>query len=423
MKLLFIGDLAATGFGTVTTDLGRALLAAGADVRFVSQNEMGTLPPPFDSRAVDLALLTGQEKRVTGGTVEMGFDGIRDFLPDLIAGFASEVALHNGEPWGDWKPEAIILLGDFAAARMFSAPYMESFASLPTFHYVPIEGRSLPPSWASLWKTLRPVAMSKFGQLEIAKVTGVLPPLAYHGVDTDVFHPVSPSNPIRVPLENDETVTLQSKEMCKRFFGVDPRHTLVFRADRNMPRKGYNALLRSMAPVLEARPEVVLAIHCMAYDQGGNLFDSVSKLSPQAQSQIVVTNMHGIPREALVAMYNAADLYVSTSAEGFGLTIAEALACGVPTVGLNYSAVPEVVGPAGLVVPIAGEYDNEYDHYWAVPDEAKFGETVSYLLDHPARRRALGQLGPRHIAETFRWDAAAQTFISAMQAQEVAVAA
>ena len=37
-RILFFGDLAPTGFGTVTTDLGSALLALGEDVRFVSQN-------------------------------------------------------------------------------------------------------------------------------------------------------------------------------------------------------------------------------------------------------------------------------------------------------------------------------------------------------------------------------------------------
>ncbi len=32
-RILFFGDLAATGFGTVTMDLGRALLDRGEDVR------------------------------------------------------------------------------------------------------------------------------------------------------------------------------------------------------------------------------------------------------------------------------------------------------------------------------------------------------------------------------------------------------
>ena len=50
-RLLFAGDLAQTGFGTVTIDLGRALLGLGVDVRFLSLNETGVVPPePFASR-------------------------------------------------------------------------------------------------------------------------------------------------------------------------------------------------------------------------------------------------------------------------------------------------------------------------------------------------------------------------------------
>ena len=55
MRVLFFGDMASTGFGSVTTDLGRQMLDQGADVRFVSQNDTGDdLPEPFRSRTVDL---------------------------------------------------------------------------------------------------------------------------------------------------------------------------------------------------------------------------------------------------------------------------------------------------------------------------------------------------------------------------------
>jgi hypothetical protein len=58
MKLLFFGDLAPTGFGSVTTDLGRKMLDLGVDVRFISQNDTGSmLPEPFRSRTVDLVSL------------------------------------------------------------------------------------------------------------------------------------------------------------------------------------------------------------------------------------------------------------------------------------------------------------------------------------------------------------------------------
>jgi glycosyltransferase involved in cell wall biosynthesis len=99
--------------------------------------------------------------------------------------------------------------------------------------------------------------------------------------------------------------------------------------------------------------------------------DSGHGIVPEVQARVLVPDLWStvgfVPRSVLVALYNAADLYVSVSAEGFGLTIAEAEACGVATVALDYSAVPEVVGPCGTLVPVDRIYDNEYAHHWALP--------------------------------------------------------
>jgi glycosyltransferase involved in cell wall biosynthesis len=135
----------------------------------------------------------------------------------------------------------------------------------------------------------------------------------------------------------------------------------------------------------------------------------------RTDAQVVLTNAVGIARDGLCSLYNAADIYLSSSAEGFGLTIAEAIACGVPAIGLDYSAVPEVIGPAGKLVPVGGLYDNEYDHFWAVPDEGAYTAAVEELLTRPTHRTKLGRRGPRHVAEHFRWDAAAADFASLIE--------
>lgn len=405
-RVLFVGDLAATGFGSVTTDLGRALLDRGLDVRFLSQNDLrGALPEPFLSRTADLAFYEYQAQSA-------GVTGIRSLLGDIVDGIPGH-RLANGDPFGDWRPDAILLLGDFVAARLLWHRFREPLSKVPTYHYVPIEGVDLPPLWGELWRWVRPVAMSVFGQDEIAKVTGVRPPLAYHGVDEETFFPVGGGRELLVPRTPDETgevVAIRTKDAAKRFFGFDPGHTIALRTDRLMPRKRYPSLLRSMAPLLEERDDFRLVLHCAAFDQGGFLPDEISKLSPVAQSRIVVTDRPGLPRPVLAALYNAADVYLSTSAEGFGLTIAEAIACGVPAVGLRYSAVPEVIGPAGTTVEVGCLYDNEYNHRWAAPDEVAYTEAVRYLLDRPARRRELGALGPRHVRDHFRWSEAARIF-------------
>lgn len=400
MRLLFFGDLAATGFGTVTADLGRALLDGGVDVRFVSQNEVGELSEPFNSRALSIA------------TYATSLEGILDLnvaTKALLRGETTELTLSNGDQWGDWRAEAVLVVADFYGARLMLGPYLEELTTIPTFHYVPIEGHELPPLWVDFWRIVAPIAMSRFGQAEIAKIMGYQPPLMYHGVDTDDFYPVSPSRPIKIT----EGVVLTSKERCKAFFRIHPAMKVLLRCDRNMPRKGYPSLLRSLTPVLEAHPDVCLALKTQNADQGGVLAEVVSKLPAGVADRVVIMDMQ-LPRLGLLALYNAADVYVSNSSEGFGLTIAEALACGVPAVGIDYSAVTEVIGPAGTVVPVGMTWDNGYGHFWALADEAEFGRAVSYLLDHPAKAREIGSTGPRHVAANFSWNEAANVMIGVL---------
>jgi glycosyltransferase involved in cell wall biosynthesis len=409
VKVLWFGDLASTGFGTVTADTGREMVKLGIDVRFVSQNDFGTLPEPFASRTLDLTTFTFSDEGVTG---------VQGFIPSLLTGNAETMKMSDGSAWGKWKPDACFLLGDYYGMReMVGAAGLDAFRSLPSFHYVPIEGHDLPPLWNDLWSVVKPIAMTKFGREQIEKVTGERPPLVYHGVDSETFHPVSVSDPIvltEIKDGKEEKITLSSKAACKYFLTGNPSVTLVLRTDRNMPRKGYPALIRAMAPVLRARPNVVLGLHCRQWDQGGYLPDTISKY-PDIASRVFLPDLGPVPRDVLAVMYNAADVYASTSAEGFGLTIAEAVACGVPAVGIDYSAVPEVIGPAGTVVPVGRFLDNEYAHHWALPDEAEFGKAVAYLIDHPHRRIELGAQGPKHVRTNFRWDVAAERFVAIAQ--------
>jgi glycosyltransferase involved in cell wall biosynthesis len=401
-RVLYLGDMAGTGFGTVTRDLGGALLDIGEDVRFLSLNELpGTLEEPFASRT----MLLGHPDGYMG-------EGQADKVISAFTG------------WEDgWTPEVIVVLGDFAAVRILPHIHADIAAVIdrtPTFHYVPVEGVGLPPSWGSLWRILRPVAMSRFGAEQIARVTGSMPPVIYHGINTQDFYPVSAKRPIR-----GGDIVLRSRKECREALGIDPDRTWLFRADRHMPRKNYNAMLRAMAPVLRRNPKLGLLIHCRTDDEGGNLNDAKSKMPREVWDQVQFSGFHdsygGAPRWVLAAMYNAADLYLSTAAEGFGLTIAESLACGVPAVGLDYSAVPEVIGPAGRTVPCF-PIDNPYDHFWATPDERAFGNAVEALVADIAALRVLGSKGPEHIRSSFRWDNAARQF-SDLFASVLAVAA
>ncbi len=413
-RILFLGDQAGTGFGTVTRELGGGLLARGEDLRFVSINEG------------DVAVNTEIGQRTFPVGVPDGYLAAPDNPDEATALFARLDGLLTGATWDDhplgaWRPEAVIVIGDFYAVRRMPEMF-PSIVTLPAFHYVPIEGVDIPPSWASFWNIVHPVAMSQFGADEIKRATGIVAPLAYHGVNTADFWPVSPARPIRL----GEAV-LRSRAECKEYFGGDPNATWLFRADRNMPRKRYASLFRAIAPVLAAHRDLFFLYHCRTHDQGGNLEDTLSKYPPAMRTRCLSTRFHdeydGAPRPILNALYNAADIYLTVSAEGFGLTIAEALACGTPAIGPRYSSVPEVIGPAGITVPEGYLLDNEYDHSWWAVDERAYGKAVERLVSNVAERRLLGAKGPWHVADKFTWAECAQRFsdiIGAAVRQEVA---
>lgn len=433
MRVQFFGDLAATGFGTVTMDLGRAMLAAGDDVRFVSLNESGTdLPEPFASRTFKVGESSGWISEPT--------------TPEEAALMnARIVGLFSGSSWPDgWTPEAAIFLGDYEAVRMGVMPEAIEKSTIPMLHYCPIEGIDLPPRWAQFWSKVQPVAMSEFGATEIERITGKRPPMVYHGIDTDTFYPVSAERPIVLTTKGVGGMPfvhrLTSKADCKRFWGADKDRTWLFRSDRHMPRKRYPSLFRSVAPVIGRHPDVDLIYHCRTSDQGGNLEDAKSKFRPDIARRMMSTGLNdvfgGVDRKALNALYNAADIYCSVSAEGFGLTIAEAMAAGVPAIGLGYSSVPEVIGAAlpekwdapyvegtgGIIVRPSGLIDNPYDHYWASVDEPAYTQAVEYLVEHKKRRRELGFLASRHVESHFSWATAARQFHDIAQ-ERLAVAA
>ena len=411
MRLLLWGALdSGTGFGSVTLDLGKAFMDAGVDCRFVGINDVETAPEGYT--VIPLGMPVVPED----ATPDEGIAVMQAWLDNVKRIFA--------EGYQGWLPEAIVVTGDPASIIRSDIPSLLP-PGLPAYHYCPIEGVGIPPRWRDMWRAMKPVAMCDFGAGEIERITGVRPPFVYHGVNADHFWPVSPERPIVLRTDGPGGLAvLRSKEDCKRFWGFDPEHVVLMRTDRNMPRKRYGSMLRSVAPVLARHPDVDLFMHCRTVDEGGNLDDFRSHFPRPIAERMVVLPLWDkdipLPRPFLNALLNTADIGLSTSAEGFGLTPLEFLACGVPVVAMDFTSMPEVVGPAGTLVPVGYLVENIYGYAWANVDEAKYTEAVEYLVTHQARRRELGRLGPKHAAR-FTWAAAAQGFLDIIDVrQEVA---
>ncbi|MFJ1748650.1 glycosyltransferase [Streptomyces sp. NPDC088116] len=104
-------------------------------------------------------------------------------------------------------------------------------------------------------------------------------------------------------------------------------------------------------------------------------------------------------REDMADLQAAADICLAPGpAETFGLSALESLACGTPVVASASSALPEVIGDAGVA---------------AADNAPAFADAVQELLARPEEAR---RAAARARAELFGWDSAVAAFLAAHEA-------
>lgn len=157
------------------------------------------------------------------------------------------------------------------------------------------------------------------------------------------------------------------------------------------PRKNLDLLLDAWEAAATAEPDTLpLLLTGPAGWAGRAFFRRLERLRARG-----VRWLGRVSRQRLVEVVRAARWFVYPSiAEGFGLPVAEAMACAVPPIVGNASSLPEIVGDAGLMVD---PYDTE--------------DLAGLLASLPGRldtERRLGELA-RQRAARFSWtDAAAR---------------
>lgn len=414
MRLLVLGTWSHGGFGKVTVELGTRLLAAGVDLRILAVDHRGEpVKGPLAGRVWPAMMLGSSHGRRTDSAIDGTF-------------------WRKLDPTDDWTPDAVLAIEDVSGlmARMnLDQQFNPIWTELPVWHYCPIEGDNLPPFWSKIWSFVRPVAMSDYGASQIAKVVGGPVPRIWHGVDSDTFRPVSLTDPIILDGKR-----LGTKEACRSYFGLDPRRKLILRTDALVVRKFYDRMIQALIPILARQSDVDVLLHTTASRDNLDLTQELLRMPEQLQSRVKITGLHdsfiGLSTDGMVALYNAADLYLSTTGgEGFGLNLAESMACEVPVVVTDWAADAEVVGPGGVLIPPLqdsyGEpvrFHSTFGMDWAVPDPRAFVEPVLTLLNKPARRRQMGADGRRHVVSSFSWDTAAAEFLTLLEEAHAAAA-
>jgi glycosyltransferase involved in cell wall biosynthesis len=125
------------------------------------------------------------------------------------------------------------------------------------------------------------------------------------------------------------------------------------------------------------------------------------KLAPRLVNEFglnsIVDFTGRVPTPELVRHYNEARVFVTSSVhEGFGLPLAEAMACGTPTVGTDIGAYREIV-----------EHDRSG---WLVPprDAKALADAIRMMWNDASMRQRLGEGGRLRVLHKFNWRKAAE---------------
>lgn len=140
-----------------------------------------------------------------------------------------------------------------------------------------------------------------------------------------------------------------SKEAAFRTLAnvINGANPFVLTVGQGSPYKNHFNAVRGFLQAFRDRPEyrMILVRRASGVDRA---LDDLLK-TPQALEQVIP--LPYVTSDMLNALYNRARMVLHPSYyEGFGLPLVEAMAAGVPIVTSHLSSMPEVVGPAALLV-------------------------------------------------------------------------
>jgi glycosyltransferase involved in cell wall biosynthesis len=186
-------------------------------------------------------------------------------------------------------------------------------------------------------------------------------------------------------------------------FGVDPdvfragsadgiRHTLnlsgpvVGFVGRLVPEKGIFVLIEALARLAH------LPWSMLVVGDGPSREDLKARVEAHGLAHRL-TWVSSVPHQEVPRYLQAVDVLVLASLTGtawkeqFGHVLIEAMACGVPVVGSDSGAIPEVIGEAGLITREG--------------DSASLAETLKRLLADIELRTRVGALGRARVEAEF----------------------
>lgn len=294
-----------------------------------------------------------------------------------------------------------------------------------TFFWYPSDGGGGMPIGCDqiLKKVERPVAMAQFGQKQVKDYYNLDVNHIPHGTDKNLFK----------KLPETERNKLKEK------YGLQGKFVIGVVA-RNQPRKNLDRTLKAfqiLSIVKEKIPNAVLFFHSDPNDNAAyfNMMRLISRYN--IENRVVFSNMNalkGIPRSQMNEIYNVMDVkLLTTSGEGFGVPIIEAMSAEVPVLATDYTTTAEliiqnqsglgiklvgtekisVIGEGGAMTMDSKEYDDMVSNgtltgSWEVErgmcDIIDCAEKLVYLYNNPEARKQMGLKGRKAVEDKYDFE-------------------
>lgn len=233
-----------------------------------------------------------------------------------------------------WKPDLYIVAMDIPLQEY----YYQNLKQLPVKYMAitPLENGPLTMSWAAILFNMDSVFfISELGKQEAIKAGLSKAEHLMVGVDTVFWHPATP----------------EEKLSLRKGLGIGEDEFVVLTVADNQERKNLSAGMESVALLKNQIDRKVRYIMVTRPDSpvGWKINDYALELG--ILKDLIVFN-RGLLAKDLWGLYAASDVYLQPSkAEGLGMPVLEAMACGIPCVATDTGALHELLW---------GDINNEY---------------------------------------------------------------
>jgi len=434
-KILWLSDspLTVTGYATISRNICNGLKAKGWDILYMGHNYLGQplLNPTFEDGEGCNFKLTGM--------------GVEPYCKDLIVPRLRE-----------FKPDIFCTLLD--TFMVFPWFMQMDFAPAKSVFYFPSDGGGQLPQGCEniLRRMTKSVAMAKFGQQQCKEYYNLDTEYIPHAVDTNIFYRLSEEERNKARLKwgfQDKFVVgvvarNQGRKMLDRTlktFKLLAQGYIHCSCGKNFEigsecpsRLRYENLHKKLVSVIsensdetakiklldyynnkilnhnyityEGKENAVLFMHTDPYDRAG-VFDMTAMIQREGlQNRIVFSGMNffkGFDYKQMNEVYNVMDVFLlTTSGEGFGVPIIEAMACEVPVIATDYTTTPELVieHNAGFGAKLAAEITGSWNVERGVMDDNDCTKALRFIADNSDVRKFMGKNGRNAVKRDYSWD-------------------